>query len=317
MDQTCISLKADGVRCAHRRDSRRPIAVCGVHWNVYKDVVEQRGVEYALQVIEEYNGRKRRGREAREARGERAIQRLDFEAEAYQRELIRLAADIVRDAIDGRLVDLRFEANQAPRPPAVPPRRAPVPEMAIFAQDRQNVHTTTAVNQMKKMLEVILKIPVPEDYCWNMRRCSKTPGEIIAACELSIAASRTMMDKYTLDTVIYEMEAGIYGRVLDCVWQYIKSSPDKIDLCKILRTEMEDNIGMCEQGNLTRLTNILAGYLDGVGGKESHAEMLGREFPRLWDIDNEDERVAEGNRILDKVGVTDRTMRDEWIQSLY
>ncbi len=309
MDQTCISFKADGVRCAHRRDSRRPIAVCGVHWNVYKDEVEQRGVEYALQVIEEYNGRKRRGREAREARGEHA----------YQRDLIRLAADIVRDAIDGRLVGLRFEANQAPRAPAVPPQRAPVPvpEMAIFAQDRQNVHTTTAVNQMKKMLEVILKIPVPEHYRWNMRRCSKTPGEIIAACELSIAASRTMMDKYTLDTVIYEMGDGIYGRVLDCVWQYIKSSPDKIDLCKILRTEMEDNIGMCEQGNLTRLTNILAGYLDGVGGKESHAEMLGREFPRLWDIDNEDERVAEGNRILDKVGVTDRIVRNEWIQSLY
>jgi hypothetical protein len=284
---------------------------------VYKDTVEQHGVEYALQVIDTDNNRRARGREAREARGERARQRLDFEAEAYQRELIRLAADIVRDAIDGRLGGLRLEMNQAPRAPAMPPQRAPVPEMARFAQDRQNVHTSTAVNQMKKMLEVILKIPVPEEYRWNMRRCSKTPGEIIAACELSIDASRTMMDKYTLDTVIYEMGAGIYGRVLDGVWQYIKSSPDKSDLCKILTTEMEDNIGMCEQGNLTRLTNILAGYLDGVGGKESHAELLGRAFPKLFDIDDEDERVAEGNKILDKVGVTDRTVRNEWIQSLY
>ena len=299
MDPYCIALTGKGAVCTNTQKQTHPLPVCGVHWRVHKHAFETHGVDYALRRIEEHNAialRKKETRERREMRQQRMVD------------------DIVQYAIDARLEGLLFEIDQV-----VPARRTPVPvsKMARFAQDRQNVHTSTAVNQMKKMLEVILKIHVPEEYRWNMRRCSKTPGEIIAACELSIDASRTMMDKYTVDTVIYEMGAGIYGRVLDGVWQYIKSSPDKSDLCKILTTEMEDNIGMCQQGNLTRLTNILAGYLDGVGGKESHAELLGREFPKLWDIDDEDERVAEGNKILDKVGLTDHTVRNEWIQSLY
>jgi hypothetical protein len=43
---------------------------------------------------------------------------------------------------------------------------------------------------------------------------------------------------------------------------YSKHSPNNEDLKKILASELEDNIGMCQQGNLTRLCNILSGYLD-------------------------------------------------------
>jgi hypothetical protein len=40
-----------------------------------------------------------------------------------------------------------------------------------------------------------MKIEVPKIFRWNMRRCSKTPGEIIADCRLSIKAARTMLEK--------------------------------------------------------------------------------------------------------------------------
>jgi hypothetical protein len=45
--------------------------------------------------------------------------------------------------------------------------------------------------------------------------------------------------------------------------------------------------------------------------------VLGREFPKLWDIDNEDERIAQGNKILDRLVVTDADTRKAWIDGLY
>jgi hypothetical protein len=90
-----------------------------------------------------------------------------------------------------------------------------------------------------------------------------------------------MQTKYCKGDNIYEMGRGIYGKVLDGVWQYIQKSDDKTSLYKILKTEMEDNIGMCEQGNLTRLCNILAGYVDGIAPPESQNEKLGRLFADL------------------------------------
>ena len=195
--------------------------------------------------------------------------------------------------------------------------RRPAGEMEKFVNDNQNVHTTVAVKQTLDIVKRVLTIKVPDDYKWNTRTCSKTPGEVIAECGLSINSSRMMMDKYTRADNIYELGEGIYGRVLDCVWQYIKTSKDKKDMCAILKQELEDNVGMCLQGNLSRLCNALAGYMAGVSSGESIAEVLGREFPKLWDIDDEDERIAEGNKILDRMTVVDKKVREEWIASLY
>jgi hypothetical protein len=45
--------------------------------------------------------------------------------------------------------------------------------------------------------------------------------------------------------------------------------------------------------------------------------VLGREFPKLMDIDNEDERIAQGNKILDRLAVMDADTRKVWIDGLY
>jgi hypothetical protein len=180
-------------------------------------------------------------------------------------------------------------------------------ELQRFATDNQNVHTTLALNQTKTIVASMLEIHVPDDYKWNVYTISKTPGEIISNCQLSINAGRVMMDKYTLSDDIYEMGEGIYGKVLDAVWQYIKHSDHKTDLCKILAQELKDNVGQCLQGNLSRLCNVLAGYMDGVGSQESLAEILGRRFAAISTRD-------QGIAILNELGVSG-TMREEWLSA--
>ena len=193
--------------------------------------------------------------------------------------------------------------------PGVIQRAIAVPNnLGRIANDSQNVHTQLVVEQTKKNVAEILKIPVPSDYMWQRNRLSLTYKTIIMFCHLSPKAVWQFSSMYCSDATIYEMEPGIFGKVVDGVWQFISKSPDKKDLKKILSAELRDNIGMCAQGNLSRICNVLQGYLDGIGQKESVATILGREFPKLMEIENETERVHQGIEILRANNVPD----DQW-----
>jgi len=146
----------------------------------------------------------------------------------------------------------------------------------------------------------ILEIQIPAEFETETLR---TPGEIILACGLSKKAAWQMMAKYCSEESIYEME-GIYPKVLNAVWQFILHSEDKKDLIKILKSEMEDNIGMCAQGNLSRLCNILNGYIDGIQlDTESLNEKIGKRIAPLMEIESIIERVERATQIMRELNV--------------
>jgi len=180
--------------------------------------------------------------------------------------------------------------------------------IAQFIADPQNVHTSEAVRQTKDIVARVLTIPVPEEYRWHPINSSKTPFEIGLECKLSQKAAWQMISQYAQDVAVYDIEPGIYGKVLDSVWQYVKSSPNKDELCVIARQELQDNVGMCAQGNLSRVCNILSGYLDGVAPPESIADKLGRLLPPLTSIDDAYDRFIQAVVILKD----NRVPRDEW-----
>jgi len=188
-------------------------------------------------------------------------------------------------------------------------------QLARIANDSQNVHTQLVVEQTKKNIAEILKIPVPRDYQWEKNRLSLTYKTIVMFCNLSPKSVWQFSGMYCSDATIYEMEPGIFGKVVDGVWQYISKSPDRKDLKKILATELRDNIGMCAQGNLSRICNVLQGYLEGIGQKESIATILGREFPKLMEIENVVEREARGVAILRENAVPEGEWND-WLDPL-
>lgn len=188
-------------------------------------------------------------------------------------------------------------------------------ELAVFAADKQNIHRERTVAFTKEMVRTILAIDVPKEYKWNMDVVSKTTADIIDQCSLTPKAAWQMVAKYCQDESIYDLQNGVYGKVLDGVWQFILKSPHKSDLCKALKQEMEDNIGMCAQGNLSRLCNILSGYMDGVGSQESVADILGRVFPKLMNIADINDRLSKAHRALEDAGV-DVSEWIDWIEPL-
>ena len=235
-------------------------------------------------------------------------QHLVFVAEDYRqllqdararRDPVAAAQRIAAGGLGGRRAQIQALGEAARQAAEARAAEAnPNENMAAFARDRQNVHTTAAVKQVKHNINVIRQIFVPPEYRWNPKKISKTFKEIVYECDLTPKGNWQFASYYCNNAQIYELEEGIFGIMTDGVWQFIRDSEDKACLVKILKTELEDNIGMCAQGILSRICNVLSGYLPGIGQSESISTILGREFPKLMDIQREADRFREGERIL-------------------
>ena len=221
---------------------------------------------------------------------------------------------VPRGGIEGRIVNgiiVPPEMRLGARAMALPA----VQQLAQIANDNQNVHTSVVVEQTKKNVVEILKIPVPDLFKWRANKLSMTYKSIIMFCHLSPKSTWQFSSMYCSDATIYEMEPGIFGKVVDGVWQYIRKSPDKEDLKKILAAELRDNVGMCAQGNLSRMCNVLQGYLDGIGQKESVNTILGREFQKLMEIEDQVEREARGVAVL-RMNDVPEDQWETWLEPL-
>ena len=148
----------------------------------------------------------------------------------------------------------------------VPPADIPaVAAVAAFVADNQNVHRKDTVDYVKDIFEKLMMIPVPIT--------QKTLGTIFSNCLIAPQAAQLLVKMYTEPTSIYEIPLA-YPKALDAVCAYIESSSNKIELYKRIAEELTDNIGMCAQGNLSRLCNILSGYVDGISPPVAQGELL-------------------------------------------
>lgn len=323
---TCIGVKQNGNRCTtvvFAENTR-----CGVHINTLNKVgpntIRRRELKYihnknisAIYRENEHNPVVTHRLKVQETlRYERELLELntiiaqeteangdvDRDIEVRQRAAARIRAH--REEWD-RIRRLHRAAVQLrPVPVLILPQRED--NLARIAHDRQNVHTELVVNKVKATINTVLTVPVPPEY---ETETLKTSGEIILECKLSKRSAWQMMAKYCGDEDIYDMGNGIYAKVLNSVWQYIKASPDAEDLKKILAAEMEDNVGMCAQGNLSRLCNILSGYMEGLEVEEkSKNQIIGERFSAIANNPDERVRLTEGTAILQELNVPD----EEW-----
>ena len=183
------------------------------------------------------------------------------------------------------------------------------PELEKIANDAQGVHRKPVVDMVKKTIEVLRKVYVPYEYNYNTISISKTCIEIITECNLSPETTCEFVKRYTLNESIYDFEQGIYGKIIDRIWQYIKNYDKKEELIKILKQELNDNVGTCTQGNLTRICNVLCGYIDGLEGIiDNKNQILGNAFSVLMNLSNESNRLEKAKELLKEHDVNP----DEW-----
>ena len=104
----------------------------------------------------------------------------------------------------------------------------------------------------------------------------------------------------------------LYKRVFDGLVTTICQNPKKelrLELYKRLFEEMKDSLGMCCDGHITRLINVLAGFDDAFVPELTTAEKVQNLFAALSAKESSLlEKVAEGVQSLRKWGVPE----DEW-----
>ncbi len=142
---------------------------------------------------------------------------------------------------------------------ALPPDPAAAAVAAVrqgnqFINDNQNVHRKSTVDYIEKVFNELKKVPIQAD--------QKTLGEILVNCTMKAEAQVQMVRFYHAGESIYEHPRA-YKRALDSVWAFIRKHENRKELYVRIGDEMNDNIGMCAQGNLSRICNVLCGYIDG------------------------------------------------------
>jgi len=194
--------------------------------------------------------------------------------------------------------------------------RPPAGTLAAFAADTQNVHTGVVSNQTHEGVKKLLAVPVPSG---QADRTKAFVARLLKDCMVAKMVTQQVATRiyadfdhwYKVSTCRAQAD-WLYKRVFDGLILTIAANPNggvKIELFKRLFEEMKDSLGMCCDGHITRLINVLAGFDEAfapeksVGEKtqELFAALAGKECALL-------EKVAEGCLNLRKWGVPE----DEW-----
>lgn len=178
-------------------------------------------------------------------------------------------------------------------------------ELVVFGNDAQNVHRSATVSYINQIFDTLMTIEVPTN--------QKTLGLVLTNCNLSDAATMQTVRFYTEKANIYEIDKA-YTRALDAVVAYIETHTEKTELYERVAQELTDNIGMCSQGNLSRICNILSGYIDGIAPPISNREMMQNKISAIA-MDSEGNKIERVKAYMREINLPEAEW-GPWIEAI-
>jgi len=217
--------------------------------------------------------------------------------------------------------EARIAEIMAPRwvalvPPVPAPPRAPVGEIQRIADDRQNVHTATVVKQTNAGEDKLLAV--------------KTNGKPVGLAILrDFAARRGSMRGFML--VANDVEQWystktcrrvgdhLYQRLLEGLWTLIEQqpAPERAELKTRLWEEATESVGMCCEGHIARLVNVMSGFDETFKPRVSVGEAIQAKMAKIAGSEalTTAEKVAEAGAFLTIVGLTAEEQAP-WLEAL-
>ena len=183
-------------------------------------------------------------------------------------------------------------------------------------RDGQNVHTRVVSDQTTAGLAKLLAAPRLDNMSENTKRfINKLLEASVRGKKLrenqSAAIQRDFNHWYATETC-RNVSDHLYRRTMDGLLMTIRevgSSAARTELYLRLVEEMQDSVGMCCDGHITRLVNVMAGFDDAFVPEKSVGEKVQELFAALAAKEcSLLEKVAEGVQNLRKWGVPE----DEW-----
>lgn len=208
-----------------------------------------------------------------------------------------------RDSFDINEIDYSFLFDSQ-----IPSSEPKDEELRKFSNDKENVHTKKVVDitleRANEMIELSKKKKSSEDAYFKL----------ISDDKLSDKAKETMSSFYFSSDSIYNLPKPTFKLVLEGLWIYIESKEKKIkeEMKERLRQELEDNIGTCPQGNLSRLANVLNFYDNKSVEYEAPLSEIMAQISKEKDIEIRKRKALE---VLKKRKVSKEDF-DAWMEAL-
>jgi hypothetical protein len=172
----------------------------------------------------------------------------------------RIAAEAARLAAEAA-AQQRAEFEQADRERPVVFQRDPDGsiDLRAFAADAQSVHRSSVQNTTQRIIAQLMTRPVPEDQqtVFEINVDFNDPDIVRWRNQTyKVTAINMFIDEY------FSLEAFSikYSDVVDRVWAFIRAHTERVELTVRLAQEISEGAGMCANGKMARLVNVLQGY---------------------------------------------------------
>jgi hypothetical protein len=135
-------------------------------------------------------------------------------------------------------------------------------DLRAFAEDKQSVHRSSVQNSTHKAVLELLSRPAPpadQDTLSEITKIFNTSMAVRwSTPDARMAVVTELTDNY-FNSTAFSLS---YGHVMNYVWAYIRSHAEKDELTQRLAEELSEGRGMCSNGKMARLINVLQGYDD-------------------------------------------------------
>lgn len=176
----------------------------------------------------------------------------------------------------------------------------PPPEVP-FAADSQNVHRKEVSVQTNKATKFLMNIKLPK------QRQNELWKVLVAGFLRFVTTNMGLFAGVIYDVSVWlkkdtcrELNDKLYRELLYRLIVYIQNSEHRDELFKRLWEECCDSLGMCCEGHISRLCNVLVGYVEGLDPPISLGELTQQKMAAIAGMEaSEDDKRRMANEFFD------------------
>jgi len=192
--------------------------------------------------------------------------------------------------------------------------KGPVPELKDIASSEQSVHNTVVLKTTNDGIGVLSDISVPDG--------QKTISEICqawtkASCGDKIEEVMEDMKFWGSKSTVMHKTKNVYKDVLRGLWAKIKSYRGELydELIKRLWEECWESIGLCADGHVGRLVNVLVGFDEEFKNDVSPMVYFQNNIALIADASTPLEfKIQQAKKLMDEIGMPE-IQRADWLSA--
>jgi hypothetical protein len=194
----------------------------------------------------------------------------------------------------------------------IPMYRGPVMNLGVVAKDRQSIHVREVEAITNTGITDLAKMSIPEG--------QKTLSEIEEAIAGKPFAEKILADMkdWGKRKAVMKSDANVYRATLRGLWAKINTfdNETKKELIQRLYEEAYESLGMCADGHVGRLVNVLVGFDEAFKSQVSPMEYFQNNIAKIAENNAPlDFKIEHAKKLMDDINMPEEE-REAWLSAL-